>query len=99
MQLPHPYHVYHQSHIQISKPCFFYRFHNIHEFRMPVVMLLKFLHQNPAPGVVQYSPTMPHSEVTLDHALLPLPPYPAAKHPQVQLDPQVGQVIRYWFSA
>ena len=37
----------------------------------------------------QYVQLLPHSEVTLEHSLLPLPPYPSAKHPQVKLDPQV----------
>ena len=45
--------------------------------------------QNLAPGVRMYFPSLPNSEVTLDHTLLPLATYPSVKQSRVQLDPQV----------
>ena len=56
-------------------------------------MSTNYFLQYPAPGVMSYIPMLPHSEVSLDHALLPLPTYPSSKHPQVRLDPLVGHKI------
>ena len=53
-------------------------------------MTLYFSIQYPAPGVTSYVPMLPHSEVSQDHALLPLPTYPSSKHPQVRLNSLVS---------
>ena len=46
--------------------------------------------QNPCPDASTYFPPLPYSEATLDHALLPLPPYSTAKYPQIRPDPTVS---------
>ena len=46
--------------------------------------------QNPSGGVTSYASLLPHSEATLDHVLLPLPPYSTAKYPRVRPDPSVS---------
>ena len=49
-----------------------------------------YLHwpQSPSPGVRHFVSMLPHSEASLEHSLLPLPPYPPPKHKYL-LDPQV----------
>ena len=42
--------------------------------------------------MTSYLPPLPHSEATLDHSLLPLPPYSTAKHPIVKPDPIVSDL-------
>eukprot|EP00731_Ephydatia_muelleri_P007799 Em0004g137a len=42
---------------------------------------------DPSPGVRHFVPMLPHSEASLEHSLLPLPPYPSPKQ-KYSLDPQ-----------
>lgn len=75
-----------------------FRFNIATAMNLFMSMLLVYVHyllfvllykQQPTPGVNQYAQMLPHSEATLDHFLLPHPPYPSANHPKVKLDVQV----------
>ena len=59
-------------------------------YAVVLISLMLCFSQAPCVGVSSYVSMLPNSETTLGHTLLPLPPYFTTRHPQVQLDPQVG---------